>query len=290
MINSHIHLIEEDPDEYLELLVKRMDEHGIAASVLFSAQLEQSLEDSAVREATKKYPGRFIPFLCKSVDISRQDSHSRCQDELQTGFWKGVGELFLDCTDDETVRYNDREGVEHIVAKPVPSKREDDLLYSGIFRFCGQTSLPVMVHCMDPAVMERTLVKYPETHFIWAHADHGFYNSIPMNLMRRHSNLCCDFGVEFRFLSAKLFSDQPESWLIDHLKRWREMCQRFPDRIFWGTDLFAWEDLEPESFAMGVRAWHRIAEGLTDDQKQAVAGRSILRLTGMAEQPLRADG
>lgn len=283
MIDCHVHYIEEYHDEYLDLYVKRMDEHKIDACVLFTAQLEDEMEDSAVREAVGKYPGRFIPFLCKTADLSRPDSLSRCLDELQTGFWKGVGELLLDCTNDETVRYNDRAGVEHIVTKPVPPEREDNPLYAGIFRYCGQAGLPVMVHCMDEVVMERTLIKFPKTRFIWAHADHGFYNSIPMNLMQKYKNLYCDFGVDFRFQCNDLCSEEPHFWLVDHMKRWQEMCECFPERVVWGTDIFSWDDLKPENFPMGVRAWQKIAEGLTKEQIKAVGSQNILKLIGMGE-------
>ena len=65
------------------------------------------------------------------------------------------------------------------------------------------------------------------------------------------------------------------------MQRWREASRRFPDRLTWGTDLFTRDDLKPEDFAMGVRARHKVAEELTEDQKQAIAGGNILRLTGI---------
>jgi len=40
MIDSHVHLITEDTDEYLEQLVRRMDERCVRAAVLFGSQNE----------------------------------------------------------------------------------------------------------------------------------------------------------------------------------------------------------------------------------------------------------
>ena len=282
MVNSHVHLIPEDTDEYVDALIARMGEHDIRASVLFGSQCEQCAGDEEVRNAVARYPDRFIPFLTRSLDIEDERSLQICLSELDSGFWQGVGEIFLDCSDDQYVRWTDREGKERVAVKPVPEHKEEHPLYKGIFEFCGKKKLPVLVHCMDATVMARSLEKFKATTFIWAHVDHGFYRDVGIELMREYPNLYCEFGVEFRFKSRKLLSGQGKPLLLDHIDRWRRTCREFPNRVIWGTDLYTWNDLCRERFAEAMRAWAKVTEDFDPELKQAVTEQNILRLLNMA--------
>jgi len=281
MINSHVHLIEEDTEEYLDTLVSRMDNYGMHGAVLFGAQVEQAVDDDQVQQAVLKYPDRFIPFLSKSVDITKKESLADCLKMLDSGFWKGVGEIFLDCSDDEYTRWQDRHGNPCIARKPVPEDKEDNYLYKALFNHCATKGLPVMVHCMDAEVMERTLAKYHGTRFIWAHVDHGFYRDIAISLMTKYSNLYCDFGVEFRYNDQQLLAGQAETWLLDHIERWRKTCRLFPSRVVWGTDLYSWEDLDEDNFKRGMGVWEEFSQSLEPDVKFKVSEGNILRLIGL---------
>jgi len=278
MINSHIHLITEDTEEYLDTLVERMDTHRVRGAVLFGAQVEQATDDYQVQQAALKYPGRFFPFLSKSVDITRKDSLANCLKMLDSGFWKGVGEIFLDCSDDEYIRWQDRHGNPCIAKKPVPEDKEENHLYKALFNHCAVKGLPVMVHCMDAEVMKRTLAKYRDTKFIWAHVDHGFYWDVAILLMEKFPNLYCDFGVEFRFNGQQWLTGQAETWLLDHIERWRKTCQRFSRRVVWGTDLFTWDDLNEDNFKRGMDVWNEFSQSLELDVKSNVSEGNILRL------------
>ncbi len=280
MINSHIHLISEDTTEYLDTLVSRMDAHGVHGAVLFGAQIEAAADDYQVEQAVLEYPGRFIPFLSRSVDITRKDSLANCLSMLESGFWKGIGEVFLDCGDDEYVRWQDRHGNQCAAKKPFPEDKEENRLYKALFGHCAAKGLPVMVHCMDAEVMERTLTMYGDTRFIWAHVDHGFYWDVALSLMERFPNLYCDFGAEFRFNGQRWLTGQAETWFLDHIERWRKTCQRFPRRVVWGTDLYAWDDLNEDSFKGGMDVWNEFSRPLDPDISWNVSEGNILRLVG----------
>lgn len=280
MINSHIHLIEEDTEEYLDTLVERMDSHRVRSAVLFGAQVEQATDDYQVQQAALKYPGRFFPFLSKSVDITREDSLANCLKMLDSGFWRGVGEIFLDCSDDdgEYVRWQDRHGNPRIAKKLVPEDKEEDHLYKALFNHCAAQGLAVMVHCMDAEVMKRTLTKYRDTTFIWAHVDHGFYWDVAILLMEKFPNLYCDFGVEFRFSGQQWLTGQAGAPLLDHIERWRKTCQQFSRRVVWGTDLYTWDDLNEDSFKRGMDVWNEFSQPLEPDVRFNVSEGNILRL------------
>jgi len=283
MIDSHVHLITEDTDEYLEQLVRRMDERYVRAAVLFGSQNEQAATDEAVREAVDRHPDRFIPFLSESADYRVANALDNCLRELDTGFWKGVGEIFLDCGPEPVcIEWQDRRGrnVKAREPNPIPPEQEEHPLYRGLFEYCASHGLPVLVHCEREEVMDRTLRKFPKTTFIWAHVDHGFYRDMADDMLAQHPNLYCEFGTEFRFLAYHypLFQGDMEPWLCDHIGRWRQVCHSYPHRVIWGQDVHRWVDLEPERYAEGLQTWERLSEVLNADEKQAISEANILAL------------
>lgn len=94
-------------------------------------------------------------------------------------------------------------------------------------------------------------------------------------------NLVCEFGVEHRFQSASIVSGEMEQWQRDKIALWQRNCEQFPDRVVWGTDLFTWDDLQPETFAEGMRAWQIASAGLDDETRQKVTHANRARLLGM---------
>jgi Tat protein secretion system quality control protein TatD with DNase activity len=283
VIDSHVHLIAEDTFEYLERLVARMDEHHLRAAVLFGSQNEQAAADEPVRQAVERNPGRFFPFLSKSADYRNPYALDQCLRGLDSGFWKGVGEIFLDCGPEPVcIEWMNRRGckVRAKAPNPVPPEREEDPLYRGLFEYCGSRGLPVLVHCDREEVMDRTLQKFPRTTFIWAHVDHGFYRDVASQRLARYPNLYCEFGPEFRFLSYDhpLSGKDMEPWLAEHIARWRSICRAHPHRVLWGQDIHRWMDLDQDRYAEGLRVWETLSEGLGRDAKQAIAESDILRL------------
>ncbi len=284
MINSHVHIIPEDTDAYAAALVKRMEEHNIRASVVFGSQCEQSTGDDEVEEIADKYSGQLIPFLTRTLDFDDPDSADRCIRKLDNGPWLGVGEIFLDCTDDLYVCWTDRDGNEKRAIKPVPREKERNPVFAEIFRYCGENDLPVLAHCMDADVMSRACSLYPETTFIWAHTDHEFWPTVPAGLLREHPNLICEFGVSFRFRSAGIVAGEMEQWEHDKIREWRKNCHEFPNRIVWGTDLFTWDDLDSNVFARGMQAWGLVASEIEPTVLEQITDANMARLLRLAEQ------
>ncbi len=135
MIDSHVHLIDENPQEYADVLAERMGQYGMASAVIFATQGVDNTTEDDVREAVRRHPDKFIPFLSQDVDCARPDALSHCIKELESGFWRGIGEIFLDCSDDVTVRFLERNGNERVSTKPVPLEKEEDSLYRGRYHW-----------------------------------------------------------------------------------------------------------------------------------------------------------
>ncbi|MEW6685851.1 MAG: amidohydrolase family protein [Candidatus Edwardsbacteria bacterium] len=279
MIDSHTHLIAEDTDEYISTLVNLMDQNEVRGAVLFGCPGAEEETDSEVEKAVIKYRSRFIPFS-STVDFTWDETLLEVYlRKLDTEFWKGVGEIFLDCTNDEYVFWKDRKEHEQKFLKPVPKEKEENPVYKKIFEYCGNAGLPIMVHCRDIEVMKRALAKFKRTKFIWAHADHGVFHSVIESLMNEVTNLYCDFGVQFRFEGEKWLSGSAEQWLLDKVDGWRKICQLFPKRVVWGTDRFTWDDLDPDNFKMSLDVWQKFAQLLPKDLAFDISEGNILELT-----------
>jgi predicted TIM-barrel fold metal-dependent hydrolase len=283
MIDSHVHLIAEDTGEYLEWLVRRMDEQRLRAAALFGSQNEQGATDEQVREAVDKHPDRFVPFLSKATDYRMPGAVDRCLRELDSGFWKGVGEIFLDCGPEPAyIVWRDRQGrdIQAQEPNPVPPEQEEHPLYRALFEYCASHDLPVLVHCNREHVMDRASQKFPRTTFVWAHVDHGFYRDVASERLARYPNLYCEFGAEFRFLSYHypFLRGEVEPWLAEHIERWRNICRSYPRRVIWGQDIHRWVDLEPERYAEGIRVWEMVSHVLGEDARSAISESNILRL------------
>ena len=289
MIDSHVHLVHEDNDRWIDAVRARMRENGVRSAVLFGSQFEVSPEDSVTRAYVEQFPDTFIPFLVNSFDIADPAATDRCISELESGFWRGVGELMLDCTDDGEMTIAYADGTCRTITKPVPDEREDHPLFRRLFAYCGQKHLPVLVHCRDPEVLRRTLTKFSETTFIWAHVDHGYYCDVGMEFLAQYQNLVCEFGTEFRFNTRKVLTGEHEPWFADHIARWRRACQDFPSRVVWGQDLFRWVDVEPKAYADGIRVWREISRDLDAESRTAISHGNIARLTGTAESTDTGD-
>jgi hypothetical protein len=139
---------------------------------------------------------------------------------------------------------------------------------------------------MDADVMKRTLEKYKNTNFIWAHVDHGFYWNIGLILMKQFSNLYCDFGVSFRAdtredEACEWLTGTAEQWQIDHIARWRQICKEFPERVMWGMDLYTWHHMHRDCFPKFIESWKAFSKEFTTDLKLKITEKNILRLTGV---------
>lgn len=278
MVDSHVHIPAEQPLEYARMLVQRMEEHGIGACIVFGSQCSQATSDEVILEIAGESGQRLLPFLSSTLTFSEPGALETCFSALRQGPWRGVGEIFLDCTDDADIVWTDKDGTLRRDTKPVPAEKENNPLYRGIFQYCGEAGLPVLVHCMDSKVMARTLRTFPQTTFIWAHADHGFYCDVALDLLAEFPNLICEFGVEFRFHAGEIVSGTVADSLGKHIGRWRRTCAAYPDRVVWGSDLYSWKDLQARTFRTAIEACNCVVSPLSRRTRRHVLNDNILSL------------
>lgn len=282
MIDCHVHLITEQPQEFADALVARMDAHGVSHAVVFGTP-DPSLAGfnrAEVLRAASRYPDRLIPFDC-SLDFSDEGSADEMIAQLEAGVWKGVGEIFLNNEGHETITWVARDGTVYKGPHfPYPQEGAANEAYAKVFSFCSQGGLPIMVHCLSEAVMAQALERYPSTRFVWAHADWWVDPSKVRGLLKRHDNLYCDFGVGLRAAEDEWALRTGEALRLDSMDAWREIALTFPNRLVWGSDIFEWGHLELECYSGIWRTWAAFAEGLDQRTRELIGSENIQRLLG----------
>lgn len=287
VIDCHVHLITEQPQEFADALVARMDAHGVSHAVVFGTPDPRlvGFNKAEVLKAAGRYPDRLIPFDC-SLDFADEGSADEMIAQLETGAWKGVGEIFLNNEGHETITWVAKDGTVYKGPHfPYPPEGAANKAYAKVFSFCGQKGLPITVHCLNEAVMAQALERYPSTRFVWAHADWWVDPSKVRELLKRHDNLYCDFGVGLRAVEDEWALGTAEALRLDSMDAWREMAVTFPDRLVWGSDIFEWAHLEPECYSGIWRTWAAFAEGLDLRIRELIGSQNIRRLLGHRVMP-----
>jgi len=165
-VDSHVHYIEEDPLEYIETLLRRMDEHAIEKAVLFGVQGHPLCSDAGVWHVANTYPDRFIPFACSVRCEHDRDAEVFLQYLENWGPWMGVGEIFVDLGPMEaSTPYTDRHGRHCVYPRYRPKDKSRNPTYAKVFSYCADNGLPVSVHCVSAETMEDLLNRFPSTEF-----------------------------------------------------------------------------------------------------------------------------
>jgi len=291
VIDCHVHLITEQPQEFADALVARMDAHGVSQAVIFGTP-DPRLAGFNRREALKavsRYPDRLIPFDCSlaSADDGAADEMIA---QLEAGTWKGVGEIFLNNEGHETITWVARDGrVQQGPHFPYPREGAANKAYAKVFSYCGERGLPVTVHCLSLAVMADCLERHPATRFVWAHADWWLDPTKVRELLGRYGNLYCDFGVGLRALGDEWATRTVGAWRFDRVDAWREIAVTFPEKLVWGSDIFEWAHLEPGRYSGIWQAWARFGEGLDRRTRELIGSENIQRLLGHRVTAGRAE-
>ncbi|MHB1001810.1 MAG: amidohydrolase family protein [Armatimonadota bacterium] len=281
IIDSHVHYIDEYPLEYIETLLRRMDENGVDKCVLFGVQGDPICSDGGVWYAVNAHLDRFIPFAC-SVRCEYDRDADVFMNYAFKQPWKGVGEVYIDRTGEGSgTVYPMRNGDEAYYPHYCPADRHLNLVYGRIFAECGKHGFPVLVHCMDAPVMSELLALYPDTNFIWGHADFAPGENEALPLLDQHDNLYCDIGTMFRFCSKMLLSGEfspDDQWLPNRFKAWQSAVSQHPSRMMWGTDIFVWSDLDQDAYRQSRDVFKLFCDPLSAESITNLAGKNLISI------------
>ncbi len=199
---------------------------GISRAVILTR------DDALIEAAMRAAPGVILPFLDvyrppADKDIWMHDPdlpermRARLDAGLETGAWRGIGELHLFADDRHSA------------------------VFEALVVMAQERGLPVMIHG-DPAVIDRAYEIDPEALILWAHAGTFPYPALIRDYLNRYPNLYADLSMR----SERLIGDgfMPLEWqdlLIEHA-----------DRFMVGADTFSstrWREIEKH--AAEIREW-----------------------------------
>lgn len=197
------------------------DKYGVDRIVLFGNVSEPSAvgTDKITWKAYQQYPERFIPFA-SGIHLLEPSGLKAAKDYLEQGYF-GLGELAIASTYSEALA--------HSIWK---TEHPMDGILPDLYALCAEYKAPILMHIDPPQgipmlKLEEAAKKYPDTIFIFAHAN--AYNS-PENvrsLLREHPNVYADF-----FAGFTAFNPSSAYKLEDFVP----IIKEFPDRFLLSTD------------------------------------------------------
>lgn len=244
-------------------MIPKWDSTGVDRVVLFGAVSEPAAEatDEIAWEAYQNHPERFIPFT-SGINLLEEEGLHKLREQLEKGFF-GLGEIAA------------ASWYSPALAKVEwKTKHPMDGVLPDIYALCAEYQAPVLLHVDPPngipiVKLKEALAAYPDTTFIFAHAN--AYNS-PANietLLEEHPNLYADFFVGFTVFN-------PESTNV--LEDFIPVIRKFPDRIVLSTD--SGYGLSSEEKA--IEAMYRLIDKL--DDRSLVEGIAFSNMNGLIER------
>lgn len=263
--DTHAHL--NAPDAWVRL----MDQSGIDRTVALAGR---SSDHRTLLEASRRWPGRILPFLSLSPEHRQFRPAWEADDGrleplldslLATGLFLGIGET----------------SVSHFPGAGFPEADFDPMgrTMQGIMRAARKHHVPVLVHCEITRLreFEALLEAYPDVTVIWAH---GGYTPrfLAKRLLDRHPNLQYE-------LSARTWVRHPRSpdytLLRDSSRVWEEwlaLVEARPTRFLVGTDASGRSD---ERDLERIRSVQRFLDQLSPAARRLVAHDNLTRLLGL---------
>jgi hypothetical protein len=230
-------------------------------SVLAAAGIGRAVvltrHDDLIAAAMRAAPGVLLPFL----DVYRAPAskgswmhdaelperiRAHLDRGLETGEWRGIGELHLMADDRHS---------------PV---------FEALLVMAHERGLPVMIHG-DPAVIDRAYEIEPEALILWAHAGTFPYPPLVRDYLNRYPNLYADLSMRSERLNAGGLMP------LD----WQDLLIEHADRFLVGVDSFSatrWREIGRH--AAEIRNW---LGQLPPDVAQRIAFGNAERLFGAPE-------
>ena len=297
-VDSHLHYTDfTQRTDGFEALTQKMDQAGVTRAVIFGMPIVKmwsesdpvrpsyyldtdsrsyyySATDFLLAEDLRRQPSsvqqRFSPFI---TGINPLDQNAAEYIEtllrLHPGFWKGIGEVMSRHDDLTAFTYG----------KP---PRADHSALMRVYELAARHSLPVLMHHnissanrRDPIYLpelERAVAANPATTFIWAHA--GISRRVDIPALRDELSRVLD-------AYPNLYIDI--SWVVypDYIVKddaslaaWIMLIEKFPDRIFIGSDKVGHWDTYPEE----MTKYNLLLSRLSSSTARKIAQENIQRL------------
>jgi hypothetical protein len=227
LFDAHLHYNPAHADTVApERIGPTLAETGITRAVILAR------DDALMETVTRAAPGVLLPFLDVYRSPATKDNWMHDADlperirahldrGLETGAWRGIGELHLMADDRHS---------------PV---------FAALLGLAHERGIPVMIHG-DPAVIDRAYEIEPEAVILWAHAGTFPYPPLIRDYLNRYPNLHADLSMRSERLNAEGLMP------LD----WQDLLIEHADRFLVGVDSFSaarWREIGHH--AAEIRAW-----------------------------------
>jgi hypothetical protein len=258
LIDAHNHLNANIP---AESLIEAMKRAGVESTVLMPRHYRDpgaggGATDEQALDYSRRYPGRFIPFVGGQRDDllqgpGRIDNPRNVHfvlrefsDKLGNGEYRGLGEFILVHHAYGAISGGEPGGEVHI--------RVDHDAMRRIAALAAKQRVPMLFHAEaeeQPAKdAEALIAAFPNTLFIWAHACGRAGADETARRLRSFPNLMCDFGSmsngprnqggygrAWPRKTPWVHQIQDDAGRI--LPEMKQLLETFPDRFMIGTDV-----------------------------------------------------
>lgn len=259
LIDVHNH----DAAKY-EASMSIWDNHAIDRIVLFGNVSEPSAvaTDKLAWKAYEKYPDRIYPFF-SGFDLFQDEGLKTIRENLEIGYL-GIGETIAASSNSP------------ILAKlPWKGSHPLDGNFPKVYELCAEYGVPILLHIDPPRGMpimklEEALDAYPNTLFIFAHAN--VYNppSEIEKLLKSHKNLYIDFFAGFT-------SYNPRS--PNKTEEYISLIESYADRFFISTD--GAFDL---TYDQAIGAMYEVIDQLKPETREKIASANFEKII-QAQKP-----
>lgn len=257
LFDSHLHYDLDDASRFTPAqIVAKLRANGVSGAVVTGSPPQQAA--TLYRTA----PELVIPLLGVYRDAGDKQRWTedpalpqRVADQLEQGYWAGIGEL-------------------HLFAD-----RRHSPVFLRIVELAATRRLPLLMHC-DPVVIDSLFDHRPDALVVWAHAGAYPYPPLLRDYLERYPGLHIDLSVRDERIA-------PDGMLDDE---WALLLTEYPDRFMVGVDTYRTERwANYDEVAGRIRGW---LSQLPDEVALGIArenGERVYRQDRPAQTPSQAS-
>jgi predicted TIM-barrel fold metal-dependent hydrolase len=237
------------------------NEYGIDKVVLFGniSEPEALISDKIAFDAYMANKERFIPFIA-GINIHDSTCLTYIKNSFDSGVF-GIGEVVAASTNSPIASKCAWKGTHPL-----------DGYFPEIYKLCGKYGKPILLH-IDPPYglpiekLKEAASKYPETNFIFGHANAYTSPSDLEELLKNYKNVYIDF-----FAGFTAYNPDSKYTLADYVS----LINKYPDKFMISTD---------SGYGIGYEkaysAIYELFNLLEKDVVIKIAGRIFLNLVGV---------